>query len=205
MKGSLWIRLPPAFALGRLRDTTHEFTALVRGTTVLDLDSVAGQLGLPAPISVTALLAGLAPRPAPVADLHRRGRSGGLHGAGPGQPRQVLQSGANYRTTSSTWPWPTPRSPTGQTVEEVRAETAALMDLRAADGRRTCSSACRRRRRALRRRHPARLQRTATTGSSSWPLSSAAPASGSSRRSAGPRRRLHHRQRPHHPRPGVPP
>lgn len=122
------------FALGRVDDGQRMFTVVVRGNRVLDLDTVAAELGLDAPVTITALLEQW-DRVLPVL----RGLSTdrpleGLRVLAPVQPRQVLQSGANYRNHVIDLAMAHKEIADGRTIEEVRAETAAVMDARAATG-----------------------------------------------------------------------
>ena len=126
--------LPPAFALGRLRDDTHEFTALVRYNTVLDLDSVADRLELTAPISVVALLEDWARVLPLLQTLTGAADLADYTVLAPVTPRQVFQSGANYRTHVIDLAMAHMEIAEGKTVDEVRVEVAAMMDQRAATG-----------------------------------------------------------------------
>ena len=127
--------LPPTFALGRLRDDTHEFTALVRGTTVLDLDLVADKLELTAPISVVALLEDWARVLPLLQTLTGTADLADYTVLAPVTPRQVFQSGANYRTHVIDLAMAHMEIAEGKTVDEVRVEVAAMMDERAATGK----------------------------------------------------------------------
>ncbi|MPQ99114.1 hydrolase [Modestobacter sp. I12A-02628] len=125
-----------SFVLARLAADGRARTALVAGELVLELDDVAQTLGVPAPVTVQQLLAewdrvlpllaGLAPQAA--APLS------GYTVLAPVEPRQVFQSGANYRTHVIDLAMAHVEIAEGRTVEEVRAQTAAEMDERAATG-----------------------------------------------------------------------
>ncbi|WP_222618257.1 fumarylacetoacetate hydrolase family protein [Nakamurella sp. PAMC28650] len=124
----------PAFALGRLSDGTREFTALVRYERVLDLDTVADEIGLPVPVSVTDLLQDWT-RVLPILENLSMTADLADHVVlAPVQPRQVFQSGANYRTHVIDLAMAHMEITEGKTVDEVRAEVAAMMDERAASG-----------------------------------------------------------------------
>jgi 2,4-didehydro-3-deoxy-L-rhamnonate hydrolase len=127
------------FALGRFRDRDDAVTAVVLGEDAVDLDPVADRLGLPRPVTVTALLADwdrvlpllrlLADDPGAV-----RVPVAARPVLAPVEPRQVLQSGANYRTHVVDLAVAHAELAAGRTREQVRVETAAMMDERAATG-----------------------------------------------------------------------
>ena len=124
------------FVLGRLAADDRVVTALVAGDRVLELDGVADRLGVAAPVTPQALLAdwdrllplltGLAAEADRPLDSYRV--------LTPVEPRQVFQSGANYRTHVIDLAMAHTEIAEGRTLEEVRAETAAMMDERAATG-----------------------------------------------------------------------
>jgi len=128
----------PAFALGRLTDGTRACTALVRGTAdgdrFLDLDTVAAELGLISPVTVPALLADWDRVLPLLAALPAERPLTGLTVLAPVQPRQVFQSGANYRTHVIDLAMAHTEIADGRSVEQVRSETTAMMDQRAATG-----------------------------------------------------------------------
>lgn len=125
---------PIPFALGRVDDGQRTFSVMVRRDQVLDLDTVAAQLGLEAPVTITAVLEKW-DRVLPVLRRLPTDRPlRGLHVLAPVQPRQVLQSGANYRNHVIDLAMAHKEIAGGRTVDEVRAETAAVMDARAATG-----------------------------------------------------------------------
>lgn len=128
-----------SFALGRFRDRGHTFAGLVLEDRVLDLTGPAGGITGAAPLTVESLLekwhhavvvlAELAARPGagwrPVADVTT---------LAPVQPRQIFQSGANYRTHVIDLAVAHRRPDDPRSVEEVRADAAAMMDRRIAEG-----------------------------------------------------------------------
>ena len=95
---------------------------------------MAGRLGLPAPISVTALLADW-PRVLPLLQTFTGAADlADFAVLAPVTPRQVFQSGANYRTHVIDLAMAHMEISEGKTVDEVRVEVAAMMDQRAATG-----------------------------------------------------------------------
>lgn len=128
----------PPFALGTVRRGDRAFAALLNDGLVLDLDSVAGELGLSSPIAVRDLLDDW-DRTQPA--LRALGNdTGAWHDVesveilAPIEPRQILQAGANYRTHVIDLAVKHADIANGRTEEQVRAETAAMMDTRAAEG-----------------------------------------------------------------------
>lgn len=123
---------PTRFCLGTFRAGSAEFAGLVVDDRVLDLS--ARFPGLPVCSlledwdAVRPVLAEMAASTAGWRDL------AGLDVRAPVAPRQVLQAGANYRTHVIDLAVQHTEIGAGRTVEQVRAETAALMDRRAADG-----------------------------------------------------------------------
>uniref|UniRef100_UPI001C5DF91F fumarylacetoacetate hydrolase family protein n=1 Tax=Pseudonocardia nigra TaxID=1921578 RepID=UPI001C5DF91F len=107
--------------------------------SVVDLDPLADRLGLPAPVTTAALLANwdrVLPVLAAIAadpDVPRAPLAG-RRVLAPVEPRQVFQSGANYRTHVIDLAVAHTEIADGRTAEQVRADTAALMDERAATG-----------------------------------------------------------------------
>ncbi len=131
--------MPPAtapFVLGRLSAGERVVTALVTDDRVLELDGVADRLGVPAPVTPQALLADwgrLLPLLRALASEADRPLDG-YRVLAPVEPRQVFQSGANYRTHVVDLAMAHTEIAEGRTLDEVRAETAAMMDERAATG-----------------------------------------------------------------------
>ena len=129
----------PSFALGTalLADGPHA-VALSSGK-LLDLDSVAERLGLDAPVH-TRLVLEEWDRVLPLLREAVRSSSGAwtdLNDAtvlAPIEPRQILQAGANYRTHVIDLAVKHADIANGRTEEQVRAETAAMMDKRKAEG-----------------------------------------------------------------------
>ncbi|MDP9027583.1 MAG: fumarylacetoacetate hydrolase family protein [Actinomycetota bacterium] len=134
---------PERWALGYFEGVTGRFVGLVVGDSVRDLRADAAALGLSdasAPTATRELLAqwdsafptldGLAAERAsgswlPTASVTPRP---------PVEPHQVLQAGANYRKHVIDLAVAHAEIAAGRTVEQVRAETAAMMDARKADG-----------------------------------------------------------------------
>lgn len=117
----------------------RRFAGLVTGAGVVELNGAV--VGLADPVTTTALLADwdrvLGVLDALVADGGRAGAAEpleGLHVHAPLEPGQILQSGANYRThvIDLAAAHHAERGTRGE--EEIRAEVAALMDRRAAEG-----------------------------------------------------------------------
>lgn len=130
----------PHFSLGTFRDADRVFVGLVRQELVLDLTPFGGSLGLPAgAVTTRALLATwdyALPRLATLAEESSRGWHllDGLEVRPPVDPGQVFQSGANYRTHVIDLAVAHRRADDPRSEEEVRAETAAVMDRRIASG-----------------------------------------------------------------------
>lgn len=124
------VAAPPGFALGRF---------LLDGRPVVGLVVDGQVLPLPDP-DVNALLASWGTEFTRLAELARD-----LEGSGwrpladlpvlpPVQPRQIVQAGANYRTHVIDLAVKHAEIRPGMTAEQVRAEVAATMDRRAAEG-----------------------------------------------------------------------
>ncbi len=110
---------------------------LLRGGRLLVLDSVAGALGLTAPVAVRDLFADWA-RLRPLLDTVSLDGGQGtwveltdVTPAAPIAPRQVIQAGANYRTHVMDL---AVKGRSGEDPEKVRADTAAMMDRRRESG-----------------------------------------------------------------------
>lgn len=140
--------LPP-LALGTFRAPAGPaFPGLLVGGRVLDLRTAPGLAAEPAgpPATVLDLLEAwddvlpVLLRLADGADLADAGPGGGwvpldgLRVLMPLMPRQIVQAGANYRTHVIDLAVKHAELADGRTEEQVRAETAAMMDRRAAEG-----------------------------------------------------------------------
>lgn len=120
------------FALGTFAEGEREFPGLVVGDRVLDL---SGTPDVPATVlgivehwdDLLPRLTGLAAG----AELPSRALDE-LSVRAPLRPRQVVQAGANYRT--HVIELAVQHADPGRSAEQVRAETAAMMDRRAAEG-----------------------------------------------------------------------
>jgi 2-keto-4-pentenoate hydratase/2-oxohepta-3-ene-1,7-dioic acid hydratase in catechol pathway len=126
--------LPP-LALGTFRAPGGAaFPGLLAGGVVLDVSTLGTTTRdlLARWDDVRPRLDALA---ATAADDEARFALGALEVLAPVEPRQVVQAGANYRTHVIDLAVKHAELRAGQTVEEVRAEVAAMMDRRAAHGR----------------------------------------------------------------------
>lgn len=128
----------PTFALGTVRSADRSYAALLVDTMVLDLDTVADTLALETPITIRAVLDAW-DRTEPI--LRGLGVDAGcwvpvdsVTAAAPLEPRQILQAGANYRTHVIDLAVKHADIANGRSEEQVRIETAAMMDKRAAEG-----------------------------------------------------------------------
>jgi 2-keto-4-pentenoate hydratase/2-oxohepta-3-ene-1,7-dioic acid hydratase in catechol pathway len=131
----------PELALGTVRVHTGGpptpaglgTAVLLRGGRLLVLDSAARTLGLTTPVTVRDVLADWA-RLRPLLDTVDGGwvELDDVTVLPPVAPRQVIQTGANYRT--HVMDLAVKHSPEGSDLEQVRAGTAEMMDRRAADG-----------------------------------------------------------------------
>lgn len=128
----------PIFAVGTAATGGKPHAVLLKSGRLLDLDSVADRLGLSAPITTRDLL-DVWDRVLPVlrsfddADGQWTDASDATVHA-PVEPRQILQAGANYRTHVIDLAVKHADTDDRRTEDEVRAETAAMMDKRAAEG-----------------------------------------------------------------------
>ncbi|MDP9793000.1 2-keto-4-pentenoate hydratase/2-oxohepta-3-ene-1,7-dioic acid hydratase in catechol pathway [Catenuloplanes nepalensis] len=122
-----------SLALGTFASGSRAFAGLVRGDRVLELDAHAAALGLTAPITTRDLLADW-DRVLPLLEALDGPTIGlsDLRVLPPVRPRQILQSGANYRTHVIDLAV-AHRGP-DDSEEQVRAATAAMMDARIANG-----------------------------------------------------------------------
>ena len=159
------------FALGTFRADGETFPGLVRDEQVLDLRTVAGRLAQPAGFTVRDLLTRWAETLPVLTELAADTSLDtvdldSLTVLPPVEPRQVLQSGANYFKHVVDLAVAHAEIAEGRTKEQVRAETEALMTRRAAEGTPYLfiglPSAVDRR---LRRGDPARATARSTTGS----------------------------------------
>lgn len=122
------------FVLGTFAEGTREFPGLVVGDRVMDLSPVPD-----VPETVLAIVerwAELLPRLTELAggaELPDHALAE-LSVRAPLQPRQIVQAGANYRTHVIDLAVKHAELGAGRTEEQVRAETAAMMDRRAAEG-----------------------------------------------------------------------
>lgn len=129
----------PVFALGRFAGGGRRFAGLVVADRVLDLTTVTSAPGL-AGADVPALLADWDAVLPVLAALAADASAGtwlplaGLSVRAPLVPRQILQAGANYRTHVIDLAVKHADPGARRTEEEVRAEAAAMMDRRAAEG-----------------------------------------------------------------------
>ena len=129
----------PSFALGvaNLADGPH--AVVLSAGKLLDLDSVADSLKLTTPISTRAVLDDW-DRVLPVLRAVAESGEGEWTAlsdatmAAPIEPRQILQAGANYRKHVIDLAVKHADIANGRTEDQVRAETAELMDKRAAQG-----------------------------------------------------------------------
>lgn len=128
----------PHFGLGTVRRSGHSFAGLLLDGKVLELDSVAAELELQAPVTVRDVLDEwdrTAPRLRSL--THSTGAwhdLSSLDVLAPIEPRQILQAGANYRTHVIDLAVKHAELADGRTEEQVRADAAVMMDKRAAEG-----------------------------------------------------------------------
>ncbi|MDJ0392482.1 fumarylacetoacetate hydrolase family protein [Rhodococcus sp. G-MC3] len=129
----------PTFALATVLIDGRPHAALLAGGAFLDLDSVASELQLRAPISTRDVLDDWE-RTLPIL-RSLAGASTGTWVAfdeaeilAPVEPRQIVQAGAHYRTHVIDLAVKHADISNGRTEDEVRAETAAMMDKRASEG-----------------------------------------------------------------------
>ncbi|GGG25324.1 hydrolase [Rhodococcoides trifolii] len=129
----------PTLALGTVRLEGRSHAVALRDGTLLVLDSVADRLDLPTPISVRDILNEW-DRLLPLLRVVSRESTGTrvsvdeVDVLAPVEPIQILQAGANYRTHVIDLAVKHADLSDGRTEEQVRAETAEMMDLRAAEG-----------------------------------------------------------------------
>ncbi|MGU3437721.1 fumarylacetoacetate hydrolase family protein [Actinomycetes bacterium M1A6_2h] len=129
----------PTLALGTVRLDGRSNAVLLRGGRLLVLDTVADRLGLTAPITVRDILDDwdrLLPalRVAGDESVGRWVSMDEVDIVAPIEPLQILQAGANYRTHVIDLAVKHADLSDGRTEDQVRAETAEMMDKRAAEG-----------------------------------------------------------------------
>lgn len=128
------------WGLGRFRLGDEAFAGLVVGERVLDLRTVPEDGLARDGLRGTSGLLGDWRRQEPVLDRAARRADGtwhdlaGLQVLAPVDPRQVIQAGANYRKHVVEIAVAHTDLAAGRTPEQVRAETAAMMDERKAHG-----------------------------------------------------------------------
>ena len=134
---------PERWALGYFEGETGRFVGIVVGDSVRDLRADAAALGLSDASASTATRELLARWDSAFAmlDALATDRASGtwLPAASvtprpPVEPHQVLQAGANYRKHVIDLAVAHAEIAAGRTVEQVRAETAAMMDAHKAEG-----------------------------------------------------------------------
>ena len=129
----------PPFALGTFSAGPTAFAGLVRDGRVADLTDSGGALGLPAgPVTVRLILDHwdeVAPRLATLADAATHWQPvADLDVRAPFEPRQIYQSGANYRTHVIDLHLAHPEAWKVATRDEARVEAEQMMDERIAHG-----------------------------------------------------------------------
>jgi 2,4-diketo-3-deoxy-L-fuconate hydrolase len=133
--------LTAPFALGTFASSDTPFPGLVAADHVLDLRTVADRLPSAGPLSTRDLLEHWTDA-VPVLHelLDQRDTLGpwldlsDLHVCAPIEPRQIIQAGANYRKHVIDLAVQHAEISAGRTEAEIRAETAAMMDRRSAEG-----------------------------------------------------------------------
>ena len=130
------------FALGTFSAgvATRPFAGLIVSGRVLELDTVAAQTGITAPVTTLALLDRWDELRPVLDELARHDDVGSWHDVGaldvhaPIAPRQIIQAGANYRTHVIDLAVKHADPADGRTESQVRADAAAMMDRRADQG-----------------------------------------------------------------------
>jgi 2-keto-4-pentenoate hydratase/2-oxohepta-3-ene-1,7-dioic acid hydratase in catechol pathway len=126
------------FSVGTFAAAGRRFSGLVCGGRVADLQPAAPRLGLTGPVTTRALLANWDLALPVLAEIATKAGDwldlDAVAVLAPIEPRQVFQSGANYRTHVIDLAVAHRELAGGRTEEQVRAETAAMMDRRAAEG-----------------------------------------------------------------------
>jgi 2-keto-4-pentenoate hydratase/2-oxohepta-3-ene-1,7-dioic acid hydratase in catechol pathway len=127
-----------AFALGSFETAGRSFPGLVRDGRVADLEPLAARLGLVGPITTRRLLEDWDRVLPAMAEYQDEAADwwdlDSLRVLPPVEPRQVLQSGANYRTHVIDLAVAHRELAGGRTEEQIRVETGAMMDRRTVDG-----------------------------------------------------------------------
>lgn len=129
----------PSFALGTASIRGAQHAVVLAAGRLLDLDSVAPALNLSQPVSTRDILDDwnrLLPLLKSLA-VSGEGEWSDLDGAtvlAPIEPRQILQAGANYRTHVIDLAVKHTDPSDNRSEEQVRADVAAMMDSRAAEG-----------------------------------------------------------------------
>lgn len=129
----------PSFALGAVELDDGLHAVVLSAGRVLDLDSVADRLDIAVPITTRDVLEEW-DRLLPVLESLATSGEGrwtvlaDVTVKAPIEPRQILQAGANYRTHVIDLAVKHADIANGRTEEQVRAETAEMMDKRAAEG-----------------------------------------------------------------------
>lgn len=129
----------PSFALGTATIAGGPHAVLLSAGRLLNLDTVADQLGLAVPITTRNVLEEW-DRLLPVLRELASSSAGEWTAvsdasmSAPVEPRQILQAGANYRTHVLDLAVKHMDLANGRTEEQVRADAAETMDKRAADG-----------------------------------------------------------------------
>ncbi|WP_218019829.1 fumarylacetoacetate hydrolase family protein [Rhodococcoides yunnanense] len=129
----------PAFALGTVAVHGVNRAVVLAGDHVLQIDSIADGLGLSAPVTVRDILDEWE-RLLPALRDAARSEDGEwvalaeVTVTAPVEPRQILQAGANYRTHVIDLAVKHTDIAKGRSEQQIRDETAAMMDKRAAEG-----------------------------------------------------------------------
>lgn len=132
--------LTAPFALGSFRVDAEAFAGLVVGDRVLELNSVAQRLGCSRPVTTGAILERWDDARPMLAELAGVVDSGVWHELAaldvraPIAPRQIIQAGANYRTHVIDLAVQHAELSGGRSEQQVRQDTADMMDRRAAEG-----------------------------------------------------------------------
>ncbi|GAB6919749.1 fumarylacetoacetate hydrolase family protein [Rhodococcus erythropolis] len=129
----------PTFALGTVSLDSRSLAVVLSSERILTLDSVADTLGLAVPVTTRNVLDDW-DRLLPILKALVASGDGEWHALSavtvlaPVEPRQILQAGANYRTHVIDLAVKHADIANGRTEEQVRADTAEMMDKRAAEG-----------------------------------------------------------------------
>ncbi|MBY6685640.1 fumarylacetoacetate hydrolase family protein [Rhodococcus sp. BP-149] len=129
----------PSLALGTAVFGDGPHAVLLSSGNLLELDSIAGDLGLATPITTRAVLEDW-DRVLPILRASAESGAGTWRALQDGQlsapiePRQILQAGANYRTHVIDLAVKHADPSDGRTEDQVRADAAEMMDKRASEG-----------------------------------------------------------------------